>query len=208
MGKTRTVVLYKEVNSGLLSKEQCLEGRPALWGPLIDNLHSTVSQRKYRHRFSPPPVLPPSPLSVLPHSHQLSPPSVGALSLSLSLLFFTVSLITVFSRVPVIDRLQLAVIEMVDEAMRAYEFAPATEPKLTSPAEALQAIKDARFARLRARTGSWDIYESARQPFWRNCVTQFPAVLATCMETRLRGVHNDAGKGPHAAVACRPWHCW
>jgi hypothetical protein len=34
-----------------------------------------------------------------------------------------------------------AVIEMVSEAMRAYEYAPASEPKLTSPSEVLQAIK-------------------------------------------------------------------
>jgi hypothetical protein len=31
-----------------------------------------------------------------------------------------------------------AVIKMVNEAMRAYEYAPASEPKLTSPSKALQ----------------------------------------------------------------------
>jgi hypothetical protein len=35
-----------------------------------------------------------------------------------------------------------AVIEIVDEAMRAYEYAPASEPKLTSPSEVEQAIRD------------------------------------------------------------------
>jgi hypothetical protein len=35
-----------------------------------------------------------------------------------------------------------AVIEMVHKAMRAYEYAPAREPKLTSPSEVQQAITD------------------------------------------------------------------
>jgi hypothetical protein len=34
-----------------------------------------------------------------------------------------------------------AVIDIVNEAMRAYVYAPASEPKLTSPSEVLQAIK-------------------------------------------------------------------
>jgi hypothetical protein len=34
-----------------------------------------------------------------------------------------------------------AVIEVVNEVMRAYEYAPASEPKLTSPSEVLEAIK-------------------------------------------------------------------
>jgi hypothetical protein len=34
-----------------------------------------------------------------------------------------------------------AVIEVVNEAMRAYEYAPASEPKLISPSEVLEAIK-------------------------------------------------------------------
>jgi hypothetical protein len=41
---------------------------------------------------------------------------------------------------PVNDPSDPAVIEMVDEAMRAYEYAPASEPKLTSSSEVLQAI--------------------------------------------------------------------
>jgi hypothetical protein len=40
-----------------------------------------------------------------------------------------------------------AVIGMVNEAMRAYEYAPASEPKLTSPSEVQQAIKELRFGK-------------------------------------------------------------
>jgi hypothetical protein len=42
---------------------------------------------------------------------------------------------------PVNDPSDLAIIEMVNEAMRAYEYAPASEPKLTSPLEVQQAIR-------------------------------------------------------------------
>jgi hypothetical protein len=42
---------------------------------------------------------------------------------------------------PVNDPSDPAVIEIVDEAMRAYEYAPASEPKLTSPSEIQQAIR-------------------------------------------------------------------
>jgi hypothetical protein len=42
---------------------------------------------------------------------------------------------------PVNDPPEPALIEMVNEAMRAYEYVPASEPKLTSPSEVLQAIK-------------------------------------------------------------------
>jgi hypothetical protein len=41
----------------------------------------------------------------------------------------------------VIDPSEPAVIEMVNEAIRAYEYAPTSEPKLTNPSEVLQAIK-------------------------------------------------------------------
>jgi hypothetical protein len=39
------------------------------------------------------------------------------------------------------DPLDLAVIEMVNEAMPAYEYAPASEAKLATPFEILEAIK-------------------------------------------------------------------
>jgi hypothetical protein len=42
---------------------------------------------------------------------------------------------------PVNDPLSPAVIEVFNEAMRAYEYAPAIEQKLTSPSEVLEAIK-------------------------------------------------------------------
>jgi hypothetical protein len=42
---------------------------------------------------------------------------------------------------PVNDPSEQAVIEMVSQAMRAYENAPASEPNLTSPSEVLQAIR-------------------------------------------------------------------
>jgi hypothetical protein len=42
---------------------------------------------------------------------------------------------------PVKDPSSPAAIEAVDEAMHAYEYAPASEPKLTSPSEVQEAIK-------------------------------------------------------------------
>jgi hypothetical protein len=42
---------------------------------------------------------------------------------------------------PVNDTSDPAVIEMVNEAMRAYEYEPASEPKLTSTSEVLQTIR-------------------------------------------------------------------
>jgi hypothetical protein len=42
---------------------------------------------------------------------------------------------------PVNDPSDPAVIEMVNKAMWAYEYAPASEPKLTSPSEVQQAIR-------------------------------------------------------------------
>jgi hypothetical protein len=39
------------------------------------------------------------------------------------------------------DPMSPAVIKVVTEAMRAYDYAPASEPKLTSPSEILEAIK-------------------------------------------------------------------
>jgi hypothetical protein len=42
---------------------------------------------------------------------------------------------------PVDDLLDLAVIKMVNEPVHAYEYAPASEQKLASPSEVLQAIK-------------------------------------------------------------------
>jgi hypothetical protein len=42
---------------------------------------------------------------------------------------------------PLDDPSDSAVIEMLNEAMRAYEYAPASEPKLTSASEVLQPIR-------------------------------------------------------------------
>jgi hypothetical protein len=42
---------------------------------------------------------------------------------------------------PVGDRSDPTVIQMVGEAMRAYEYAPASEPTLTAPSEVIQAIE-------------------------------------------------------------------
>jgi hypothetical protein len=46
---------------------------------------------------------------------------------------------------PVYDPSPTAVIEMFNEAMRAYEYAPASEPKLTIPSEVQKAIKGLKF---------------------------------------------------------------
>jgi hypothetical protein len=48
---------------------------------------------------------------------------------------------------PVNDPSDPAVIDMVSEAIRAYEYAPASELKLTSPSEVLQAIKGLKFGK-------------------------------------------------------------
>jgi hypothetical protein len=45
---------------------------------------------------------------------------------------------------PVNDPSDPAVIEMVNKAMRAYEYAPASEPRLTSPSEVQQAVRGLR----------------------------------------------------------------
>jgi hypothetical protein len=45
------------------------------------------------------------------------------------------------------DPSEPAVIEMVNKAMRAYEYAPASEQNLTSPSEVLQAIKGLKFGK-------------------------------------------------------------
>jgi hypothetical protein len=46
-----------------------------------------------------------------------------------------------------------AVIEMVYEAMRAYEYAPASEPKLTSPSEVPQAITEPKVGKISGPNG-------------------------------------------------------
>jgi hypothetical protein len=48
---------------------------------------------------------------------------------------------------PVNDPSDPAPTEVVSEAMRAYEYATASEPKLTSPSEVLQAIKGLKFGK-------------------------------------------------------------
>jgi hypothetical protein len=53
---------------------------------------------------------------------------------------------------PVNDPSDPADIEMVNVAMRAYEYAPASDPKLTILTEVLQDIRDSKLARLEART--------------------------------------------------------
>ncbi|KDR21887.1 hypothetical protein L798_00389 [Zootermopsis nevadensis] len=59
---------------------------------------------------------------------------------------------------PVDDLSDLTVIDTVDEAMRANEYAPASEPKLTSPLDVLQTIKGLKVY----RTESSDIFDDAR----------------------------------------------
>ena len=54
---------------------------------------------------------------------------------------------------PVNDPSDPAVIEMVDEALQAYYFAPAREPKLTNPAEEQDAIRGLKVGKAPAPTG-------------------------------------------------------
>ena len=53
---------------------------------------------------------------------------------------------------PVNDPSDQAFIETVSEALEAYSYAPASEPKLTNLAEVQDAIRVSRSARLRAQT--------------------------------------------------------
>jgi hypothetical protein len=53
---------------------------------------------------------------------------------------------------PVDDRSEPTVIEMVNEAMGAYKYFPATEPKITSPSEFLQVIRGLNLGRVWARS--------------------------------------------------------
>jgi hypothetical protein len=54
---------------------------------------------------------------------------------------------------PVNDPSNPAVVEMVNEAMRAYDYAPASEPKLSSPSEVLQATKGLKVGKAPGQNG-------------------------------------------------------
>jgi hypothetical protein len=54
---------------------------------------------------------------------------------------------------PVNDTSSPVVTEGVNEAMREYEYAPAIEPKLTSPSEVLEAIKGLKFGKAPSTNG-------------------------------------------------------
>jgi hypothetical protein len=91
---------------------------------------------------------------------------------------------------------------MVNEAMRAYEYVPASEPTLTSTSEVLQAIRGLKFGKApgpnrvpntvlrhlpkRAMTFLTNVFNAVHR---RQC---FPSAW------KQRGVHTEAGKGPHA----------
>jgi len=51
------------------------------------------------------------------------------------------------------DPWEPAVFEMVNESTRAYEYAPASEPELTSPSEVLQATKGLRVSKASGPNG-------------------------------------------------------
>jgi hypothetical protein len=53
---------------------------------------------------------------------------------------------------PVTDPSALAVIEMVDVALRSYLLTPTSEPKLTNPEEVQEAIRDLKVSKRQAQT--------------------------------------------------------
>jgi hypothetical protein len=71
---------------------------------------------------------------------------------------------------PVTDSSVPAVIEIVDVALRSYLLTTASEPKLITPEEVLDAIRGLNSARLRvrtvSRTGLRSISHRGRYPFW------------------------------------------
>jgi hypothetical protein len=84
--------------------------------------------------------------------------------------------------------------------MRAYEYAPESEPKLASPSEVLQAVRALKVGQAPRwtvyRTGSWgSSHEFLTKVFNEVLRRQF---FPSAWE-HSRGVHTEAGKGHHAA---------
>jgi hypothetical protein len=108
---------------------------------------------------------------------------------------------------PVKDPSDPAVIEMVNEAMRAYEYAPVSEPKLTIPSEVRQAIRGLKVGKAPGPNG---IPNRVLRHLPKRAITFLTRVLNAILRRQYshqhgnmlilsRGVHNEAGKGPHAA---------
>jgi hypothetical protein len=106
------------------------EWRNEQWSDTLESLDSEdQSLRKMTTRVMRIPTL--SPALQVPGGLALSDPDKAeALAVSIEAQFQ-----------PVDDQSVPAVIEMVNEAMRAYKYAPGSEPILTSPSEVLQAIR-------------------------------------------------------------------
>jgi hypothetical protein len=92
-----------------------------------------------------------------------------------------------------------AVIEMVNEAMRAYVYAPTSEPKPTSPSEVQHVIMGLKVGKAPGPNG---IPNRVLRHLPKRAITfrtkVFNAFLPVSMETCSRCVHTEAGKGLHA----------
>jgi hypothetical protein len=103
---------------------------------------------------------------------------------------------------PVNDPSDPAVTEKVTEALQAYSYAPASEPKLTNPMEVQDAIRDLKVGKapgpnrltnraLNAPSSAG--YKPLRGDIQRSASS---AVLPTSMETRPRDFHPETWEGP------------
>jgi hypothetical protein len=99
-----------------------------------------------------------------------------------------------------------AVIEIVNKAMRASEYAPASEPKLTSPSEVQQAIRGLKVGKAPGPNG---IPNRVLRHVPKRALTFLTKVFITVLRRKYfpsawkharAGVHTEAGKGPHATV--------
>jgi hypothetical protein len=87
----------------------------------------------------------------------------------------------------------------VNEAMRAYECAPASEPKLTSPSEVLQAIRGLRIGKAPGLNG---VPNRVLRHLPKRAITFLTKVFNSVLRSQYfpaawkhaRGIHTEAGK--------------
>jgi hypothetical protein len=102
---------------------------------------------------------------------------------------------------PVRDPSEPAVIEKVTEALQAYSYAPASEPKLTNPMEVEDAIGGLKVGKAPGPNG---LQNRTLKHFPQRDISllvafiqrsAFSAILPTSMETRPRDFHPEAREG-------------
>jgi hypothetical protein len=91
------------------------------------------------------------------------------------------------------DPLEPAFIEVFNEAMRSYEYAPASEPKLISLSEVLQAIKGLKVGKASGPNGTPNRIlihlPKYAITFLTNVSQSSAGSTSTSMETRPRDIH-------------------